>query len=185
MRVFIVYSRKGPTSPFDARNLPGSGRVDLIARCVSSALWLSHSLRPATIHIVSEGPSDPPKTITFTPGMKMVSPDERSIALWINKILSGGTNPGITAEKKSFQQLVKEYAGRPLYVLHEKGIDIQGVKIKSDPVFILGDHIGMPKKLELYCNRFGAEKISVGPASYLASQCITYLNIHCDRAGLE
>ncbi len=184
MREFILYSRKGPTGEFNVKDLPGSGRVDLIARAIISALWISHKLRDNVIHIVLNGPPNPPKILTVTSEIRKVSPDERSIALWINKILGGKRNPGMKLESKSFQELIKEKVdeGKNIFVLHEKGTDVQKIPPEDfvNSVFVVGDHIGLPEKEEAFVLRYG-KKISIGPNSYLASQCITYLNIFLDR----
>ncbi|MCK4475481.1 MAG: tRNA (pseudouridine(54)-N(1))-methyltransferase TrmY [Methanophagales archaeon] len=189
MKQFILYARKTVTSPdFSLDDLPGSGgRMDLVARCICNALWISHDLRrDSCIHVVACGSPNPPVVISFY-GDKLrdVSPDERNIAAWIKKALAmKRKNPGISIRKLNFQQLVEELAseGNIFYILHEKGTDIARVKLKVDPVFILGDHIGLPKKEEKFVERFEHEKISLGSTSYLASQCITVLHYELDNA---
>ncbi len=187
MREFVLYARKAVTSSdFPLNDLPGKGgRMDLVARCVCNALWLSHDLRrDACIHIVACGSPNPPKVITFYGSLlRGVSPDERSIASWIKKA-SKGKNPGIRVRhRQSFQELISELAadGRFFYVLHEKGKDIEDVNLKEDAVFILGDHLGLPVKEESFVTRFPHEKISLGTTAYLASQCITIINYILDR----
>ena len=176
MREFILYSRKGPTGPFNAKDLPGSGRVDLIARSVISALWVSHKLRDNVIHISLNGPPNPPKVLTITSNIRRVSPDERAIGLWINKILSGKSNPGMALRDMSFDELIEEKIseGKSIFVLHEGGEDITSVNDFSNPVFVVGDNIGLPDGIS-------GRKISIGPTPYLASQCITFINIFLDR----
>ncbi|MEA1957523.1 MAG: tRNA (pseudouridine(54)-N(1))-methyltransferase TrmY [Euryarchaeota archaeon] len=188
MRQFILYARKAVTSSdFSLDDLPGSGgRMDLIARCICNALWISHDLRrDACIHIVACGSPNPPVVISFYGDrLRNVSPDERNIAAWIKKVLaSKKRNPGIHIRKISFQQLIGELAseGNFFYILHEKGGDIARVKLKDKPVFVLGDHIGLPRKEEKFVERFEHEKISLGTTSYLASQCITVLHYEMDK----
>ena len=188
MKQFILYARKAVTSPdFSLDDLPGSGgRMDLVARCICNALWISHDLRrDSCIHVVACGSPNPPVVISFY-GDKLrdVSPDERNIAAWIKKALtSKRRNPGINIRQLGFQQLVEELAseGNIFYILHEKGTNIARVKLKVDSVFILGDHIGLPRKEEKFVERFEHEKISLGTLSYLASQCITVLHYELDK----
>ncbi len=187
-REFILFARKAVTSSeFSLDDLPGSGgRMDLVARCVANTLWVSKALRrDSCIHVVAYGKPCPPLTISFYGDkLQRVDVDERSIASWIKKIMSGQTtNPGITKRRIGFEDLVKELAKQEknFYVLHEKGKDVREVEIKERPVFILGDHIGLPKKLEKFVERFNAEKISLGKISYLSSQCITILHYELDR----
>jgi tRNA (pseudouridine54-N1)-methyltransferase len=81
--------------------------------------------------------------------------------------------------RKSFQDVVRELEGN-FYVLHEKGEEISEMEIKENPIFILGDNQGIPKKDEEFVLRKGS-KISLGKESYLSSACITVLNWICDK----
>jgi tRNA (pseudouridine54-N1)-methyltransferase len=188
LKQFILYARKAVTSPdFHLDDLPGSGgRMDLVARCICNALWISHDLRrDSCIHVVACGSPTPPVVISFYGDrLRGVSPDERNIAAWIKKALAlKRKNPGISIRKLSFQQLIEQLAagGKMFYILHEKGTDISEVKLKASPVFVLGDHIGLPRKEEKFVERFEHEKISLGTTSYLASQCITVLHYELDK----
>jgi len=187
MRQFVLYARKASTGPdFPLEDLPGrGGRMDVVARCISSALWISHGLRRDTcIHIVAYGPPKPPVVISFYGDrLRKVSPDERSIAIWIKKVLSSKKNPGITIRRIGFQTLIDELAaeGAFFYILHEKGADIQKISLRQNAVFIIGDHIGLPEKEERYVTRFPHERISLGKIPYFASQCITIIHYLLDR----
>ena len=160
--------------------------MDLVARCICNALWLSHALRrDSCIHIVAYGSPNPPVVISFYgETLRGVSPDERNIAAWIkNALAMKRKNPGITVRAISFQQLIEELAseGAFFYVLHEKGRDISTMELNKDSIFVLGDHLGLPRNEEKFVERFAHEKISLGTSSYLASQCITVLHYELDR----
>ncbi|MEM5804898.1 MAG: tRNA (pseudouridine(54)-N(1))-methyltransferase TrmY [Candidatus Aenigmatarchaeota archaeon] len=191
MRTFVLYAGKARTDGnFSVEDLPSSGgRMDLVARCITSALWLSHAVRPdARIYCVLNGPPKPPVTVVFDgSSVRKISPDERSIALWLKKALSGDIckdwkefRPGILVARKSFQEIIKEHEGGPVYVLHENGRSIGEVNLKEDPVFVVGDNFGIPKNDESFALRSG-EKLSIGKKSYLASSCIAVLNWFCDK----
>jgi tRNA (pseudouridine54-N1)-methyltransferase len=188
MRQFILYARKAVTGPdFSLDDLPGSGgRMDLVARCIANALWISHALRrDSCIHVVASGSPHPPVVISFYGDrLSGVSPDERNIAAWIKIALaSKRRNPGIRVRKISFQQLIEELAaeeGSLFYILHEKGRAISDMELEPDAVFILGDHLGLPRNEEKFVERFEHEKLSLGTTSYLASQCITVLHYELD-----
>lgn len=183
MREFILLSRTS-SDKIELNNL-SFGRWDVIARCVNSTLWIAHALRPARIHVVL-GAANPPKTVVVDDSIKKVNPDEKNIAAWISKVLkNGGENPGISVSENSFQTLIKSFSKRKFYILHEKGRDIGEIEFDANPVFVLGDHIGLPPKDEDFVKRFDHELISIGPRSYLASQCISYINIELDRRGIE
>jgi tRNA (pseudouridine54-N1)-methyltransferase len=71
-----------------------------------------------------------------------------------------------------------------IYVLEEGGKDIFETKIGEKPIFVLGDHVGLPKKVEAFALRYG-EKISLGRKPYLAASCITILNYLLDRQQIN
>ena len=67
-----------------------------------------------------------------------------------------------------------------IYVLEEGGKDIAEAELPEKCVFVLGDHVGLPKKVETFALRYG-EKNSLGKQPYLAATCITILNYLMDR----
>jgi tRNA (pseudouridine54-N1)-methyltransferase len=194
MREFILKASKAFTSPFNLNDLAGSGRIDLVCRCISNAFFISEAIRrDVCFHVVLEGPKEPPKLISFFGSeLKNVSPDERNIASWIKKALEVGLgfkkgeekiiSPGIRVAKKSFEELVKEKAKScQLIYLHPKGKDIRELEFKENFCFVLGDHKGLPKKTESLLERIGAEKVSVGKITYLASHVIVICHNELDR----
>jgi tRNA (pseudouridine54-N1)-methyltransferase len=99
----------------------------------------------------------------------------------LKKILSGKSHQGITKNKTSFEALLKGKAQtHKIYILEEDGKDISQIQLEENSLFILGDHVGLPKKAELFAQRFG-EKISLGKTPYLASSCITIINYTLDQ----
>jgi tRNA (pseudouridine54-N1)-methyltransferase len=93
--------------------------------------------------------------------------------------------PGYWVEKKNFMQLVEEIhnEGKKLYVLDPKGEDIRDIEIEDNPVFILGDHRGLPdkeyKRLSKIC-----KPVTIGPNTYFASQTVAIVNNELDRRGI-
>jgi tRNA (pseudouridine54-N1)-methyltransferase len=187
----MLYSRKGRTdSRFDVENLIEAGRLDLVCRCITSALWLSHKARDDTRFFANlNGPTKPPVTICFD-GSKLlkVYVDEKTNARWIKKLLSLRFGKewmnveGTRIARKSFQDIIKETDSN-VYVLHEKGIPVDQVELKEKPMFVMGDQIGLPNKEEKFALRKG-EKISLGKNVYLVSNCIAALNWICDSRGI-
>jgi tRNA pseudouridine-54 N-methylase len=99
----------------------------------------------------------------------------------LKKILQGKAHPGITKDRTSFEALLKNKAQtKKIYVLEEGGKDINQVTLGENSLFILGDHVGLPKKTETFALRFG-EKISLGKTPYLAASCITIINYTLDQ----
>jgi tRNA (pseudouridine54-N1)-methyltransferase len=98
----------------------------------------------------------------------------------LKKALSGKTHPGITTRKTSFEALLKAKAETAnIYILEEGGKNIAETELKENPLFVLGDHVGLPKNAERFALRFG-EKISLGKTPYLAASCITVINYILD-----
>lgn len=97
------------------------------------------------------------------------------------KTLAGKQHPGISKDKTSFEALLKSKAeNHSIYVLEEGGTDLKDIQFGENPLFVLGDHVGMPKKTEAFALRFG-EKISLGKTPYLAASCITVINYTLDQ----
>ena len=181
-REFILFSRVGQTDS-NFRNLHDAGRLDIVHECIVSSLFLSHGLRrDVTFHAILNGPPNPPLHIQIDgETLYDVRTDMDTWQVILKKTLSGKSHPGITKDKTSFEALVKAKAQtRQIYVLEEDGKDISQVTLKENSLFILGDHVGLPKKAEVFAQRFG-EKISLGKQPYLAASCITIINYTLDQ----
>lgn len=192
---FMLLALKAKTSPdFSIENLPEEGRLDLVCRTVSNALWLSNDLRRDTaVHVVMTGPNDPPKIVSFYgESLRGLEPDEKSIATAIRSALKAGlklnlneeaeVSPGIKVAKKAFETLLKEKAkDSQLVYLHHKGKDVRGFEFKENVTFILGDYIGIPKNTQKLIKRLGAEEMSLGPKILFASHCSIIIHNELDR----
>lgn len=90
--------------------------------------------------------------------------------------------PGYWIEKKGFLELANELAGqnRNLYILDPKGQDIRTTEIKPSPIFILGDHKGLPEK-ELKRLKKICTPVTLGKKVYFASQVVAIVNNEIDR----
>jgi tRNA (pseudouridine54-N1)-methyltransferase len=182
MREFLLYSRLGKTDQHWT-SLHDAGRLDIVYECIVTSLFLSHGLRRnVTFNATLNGPPNPPMHLQIN-GAELY--DVRTdIETWhsiLKKMLSGKTHPGITTSKTSFEALLKQKAETAsVYVLEEGGKNVAETQLKENPLFVLGDHVGLPKKAENFALRFG-EKISLGKQPYLAASCITVLNYLLDQ----
>jgi tRNA (pseudouridine54-N1)-methyltransferase len=186
MREFILYSRTGRTDSKWA-NLHDAGRLDIVYECAVASLFLSHAIRKDTIfHAILNGPPNPPLHLKIEGAtLHDVRTDQQTWTKILKKALSGKQHPGITTAKKSFEALIKAKASQSrVYILEEGGKDISQTEIDEKPVFVLGDHVGLPKKAEAFAMRYG-EKISLGKKPYLAATCITILNYILDKKGIS
>jgi len=197
MREFIYYSRSAPTSGSAiGDDLMHAGRLDIAIHTVIAAFFLSHKMRPdVKLHLVFAGKPDPQKHLEFYPvtegktGEDKIYLNKRDISKIIKRMLykykPGVKNevfPGYWVEKKGFLELVKDFEkkGKNLYILDEDGEDIRTIDLGEDPIFIMGDHKGLPSK-ELKRLKSICTPVSVGPKSYFASQTTTIVNNELDR----
>lgn len=194
LRRFLVLGHKAASAPgFSHKDLAGTGgRLDILARCVGAALLVSHGLRPGvelvTYHM---GPPTPPKAVRFDSArLQHANPDERSCALLLEKALGAPTTgpvwapstPGISVAVVDLAELLDTLQD-PLVILDEAGEDIATATIPPRATFVLGDHLGFtPEESSLLASR-AAAKVSLGPVSLQADQCITVLHNHLDRRG--
>lgn len=195
-RIFILKARKAWSTEFNVNNLKSAGRMDLVSQVISSSLWISNAVRQDTIiHVVLEGPKNPPKILTFD-GNKIqnLDFDEKSIAEIVNFALKKSSSlkfgeakevsPGISVEKNSFEYLIKTYQNFQLFYLHPKGEDVRKTNFNKDVCFVFGDYIGLPKKNELLLDSFKAEKLSLGPHMLFAAHCPIIVHNELDRREL-
>ncbi len=197
MRHFYVKSTKGATGgDLNVKDMAGgAGRLDIIARCINNAFWISHSLRNDVVfHTVLHGEPNPPQYIKIEGDrLRKVQPDERNISIFIKKAIDRAedyrvvqSTPGIFIRKKGFEELVEDNIDKQFYILSEDGEDISDPDILSgdkEPFFVLGDKEDLDEdELGLLLSK-GAKKISLGKRQYLTSHCIGFLNIWLDRKG--
>jgi tRNA (pseudouridine54-N1)-methyltransferase len=159
-----------------------AGRMDIVHECIVASLFLSHGLRRNVIfHAVLNGPPKPPLHLQIR-GSELydVRTDIDTWAGILKKTINQKAHPGVEVIRAGYEALLKERAEtNHVYVLEENGKNIIETEIKSNPIFVLGDHVGLPKKAEALALRYG-EKISLGKQPYLAASCITILNYLLD-----
>lgn len=194
VRRFLVIGHTAASAPgFSQKDLAGTGgRLDILARCMPAAFLVSHGLRPdvelLTLHL---GPPSAPKVVRMRSAeLRHLNPDERQSALLLEKALGAPTTgpvwaaatPGISVAKLSLPELLDDVRG-PLVLLQEDGEDVASVsaKLAGDAVFVLGDHLGFTLEEEALLAPRAVAKVSLGPVSLQADQCITVLHNHLDR----
>jgi tRNA (pseudouridine54-N1)-methyltransferase len=163
--------------------LRDAGRLDITVECAVASLFLSHAIRKNTLfHTILNGPPQPPLHLQIDGAtLHDIRTDQGTWTQVLKKVLSGKPHLGITLTKTSFETLLKTKAeNSQIYVLEEGGKDINQTQIGDKPVFVLGDHVGLPKNAERFALRYGT-KISLGKTPYLAATCITILNYLQDR----
>jgi tRNA (pseudouridine54-N1)-methyltransferase len=182
MREFVLFSRRGWTGgSFGC--LREAGRLDVVYQCILMGLFTSGAIRRNVVfHVILGGPPRPPLRLTVDGGsLRDVRTDEQSWETILRKVLSGDVHMGIGVGRESLQELVGKKEN--VFVLEEKGENARTVQFGEDPVFVLGDQVGLPKKDEKYVLRYG-RKISLGKKPYLAATCVDIVNYLADLQGV-
>lgn len=193
MRQFVIHGHEVPTTgPVSLDDLPGAGRLDLLCRCVTSALLVSHGIRDDTrIHLVV----DDEYTLRFDGGtIRGLHPDERSTAARIVDALGQREeaighvpveiSPGITLTRMGFEETVAELADDgPIFQLHEGGAPLVNVEMPDGATFVLSDHVAFTDADDRVLQGLKATRVSVGPVALHADQVISIVHNWMDTAG--
>lgn len=190
MRVFVLMAHKASTAPFSLDDLPGAaGRMDLVARFISSSLFVSHGIRrDVEVYVVLGGPPSPPKTIKFISNeVRRVSPDERNIASHIRNALHKEltnswtkSSDGIYVARKSLEEVLIElkYRNIKIFLLDERGRDVtHGI---TEGAFLMSDHINFSVDEFSVIEKYANETISLGKISMHADHCVVIINYLLD-----
>ena len=193
MRRFLVLGHTAASAPgFSHKDLSGSGgRIDILARCLPAAFLVSHGLRPdVELYTLHLGPPAAPKAVRARSGeLKHLNPDERTSAMLLEKALAAQTTgpvwapatPGVAVAKLALEELV-DGIGAPIVLLDEQGEDVARATLPADALFVLGDHLGFTPDEERVLGKRAVARLSLGPVSLQADQCLVVLHNHLDRA---
>lgn len=192
-REFVYFSASAATSGKAlSGDLMKAGRMDIAIHSIIQGLFLSHDFRKdAKMHLILYGMPDPPKHLEIQITDETII-NKKNIAKLIQKMLykykegeKTEVFPGCFVEKKSFLKVIEELhnQGSEIFILDKRGQDIRKVEIKDNPVFIIGDHEGLPPK-ELRRLKEIATPVSVGNKMYFASQTIAVVNNELDYRNI-
>lgn len=199
MRTFIIRARKGTTRWDKIRQTIGTKEhFEVIAHSVINAFFYSNGFRYHTeIYIVLDSSDDFPRTIKLSSddGLSINGFHENAIVDVIEHALKNGQAiqknaslviaAGVSVYGYGFEILVGQLlATRPVYLLGPKGEDIRSTNIAADPIFILSDHLALPKNTVKSLQRRGLMTISLGKKMLFASQCITLIHHELDRSAI-
>lgn len=196
MPTFVVRAHSAPTDPAGFLGRAGKqAHVEYLAQIVQSALFISKGHRPEVeLQLVLESSSDYSRTITLS-GDSLGSLDGLTEAAILTLLADGlrasqglgkersvKTDSGIQVTAVSFERLARQYlADAPVFLLSRKGTDLREQVLDEAGVFLLTDHVPMPRNLEKSLLRQGAKPVSVGPVMLQASQCIVVVENEFDR----
>lgn len=196
MRTFVIRARKGTTRWDKVRSqIGGKEHFEIIAHSVINAFFVSNGFREdVEVYIILDSSEDFPRTIKLSgsEGLSINGFHECAIVELIEKALklsqglqkdeTRSLSAGLQISGFGFEKLIGNLlATRSVYLLEPKGEDIRETTLDPDPVFILSDHLALPKKNVKSLKRNGLKTISLGKKMLFASQCVVLLNYEMDR----
>jgi tRNA (pseudouridine54-N1)-methyltransferase len=193
MRQFLLVGHEAPTTAeFSLEDLPGAGRLDLLARSVTSAFLLSHAIRESVrcrLVLADEF------TVRLEGAeLRNLRPDERSTAALLRTALEARENavgsipaeptPGVYLHRQGVEGALAAAAdeGR-LVQLHEDGKPASDVDPPADPVFVLSDHREFTGCEAEFLVQHDTERVRLGPEALHADQAITVAHNWLDTDG--
>jgi tRNA (pseudouridine54-N1)-methyltransferase len=192
MRQFVVSGHDAPLSAdFSLDNLAGgAGRLDVLCRCVNSALCLSHAIREdVRVWFVLQDEF----TVRFEGSdLKNLNPDERSTAALIRNALdekdgaighmAAESSPGVSISRRGFEDVLNE-AGGTVVALHEEGEPVVEVDPPAKPVFVLSDHRDFTEHEAQLLTERAEARVRLGPQRLHADHTITVAHNWLDTDG--
>lgn len=196
MRTFIIRARKGTTRWDKVRSHVGTKEhFEVIAHSIMNAFFISNGFRnDVIVYLVLDSSDDFPRTIRLSSGegLSITGFHEIAIIDLIENALKNSVGliknethslaPGLQILGFGFEKLIAFLSTtHAVYLLDPKGDDIRTVLFEQNPVFILSDHLTMPKNNVKALKRQGVNTIALGKKMLFASQCIVLLNDAIDR----
>ena len=194
MRQFVVLGHDAPTTPdFPLDDLPGAaGRLDVLCRCVSAALFLSHGIRDDVEVFLVLG--DEVTVRIDSRELQYMSPDERNVASLLKKALDATdqaighreaeSTPGIHVSKRGFEAVMDAVSGT-VVELHENGAPLADVEPPEDPTFVLSDHRDFTEAEASLLAERSDQRVRVGPEVLHADHTVTVAHNYLDTDGFE
>ena len=191
MRRFVVVGHGTPLDAgFSLDDLPGAGRLDVLCRCVTSALLTSHGVREdVTVSLVLGDAY----TVRFEGReVRRLNPDERSTGARVRDALAAKDgaigameaepSPGVYVGRRGLGATLDRLDGT-VVELREDGDPVVEVASPEDPVFVLSDHRDLTdEETDLLAER-ADERVTLGPERLHADQAITVAHNWLDTAG--
>lgn len=199
MRTFVIRARKGTTRWDRVRSQVGSSEhFEVIAHSVINAFFVSKGFREdVEMYIVLDSAEDYPRTIKLSAaeGLSINGFHEAAVFELIEKALKDSSGlkknetrvlaPGIQISGFGFEKLVATLLEtHTVYLLDRKGEDIRTTALEANPVFLLSDHLALPKNTIKGLKRRGLMNISLGKKMLFASQCVVLMHYEMDRMAL-
>lgn len=193
MREFLVVGHEAPTdADFSLADLPGAGRLDLLARCVTAACLTSHGIREAVrVRLVLADSY----TVRFeTAQLRGLHPDERSTAARVRAALAEReaaighqpveVAPGVSLVRRGFEPELRAAAeGGTLLHLARDGEPAAEAAVPDDPAFALSDHRPFTDDERALLAEVADRRLSLGPVTLHADHAIPVAHNWLDTGG--
>jgi tRNA (pseudouridine54-N1)-methyltransferase len=194
VRSFVLIGQTALASgDFSIENLPSSsGRLDVLLRCLRAALLISNGLRrDVRVYLVLRGGPVAPRVLRVSgESAKFLRPDERSLAILLQKTLAlpsqpdGFTEvrPGLALCSGDLDVVLNDLGDAPRFVLHERGRDLRGHAFtESAATFFIGDQLGFDSETLARFDALGYERLALGPVSLHSDDVVSVLSNELDR----
>lgn len=196
MRRFLLLAHRVPTGgQFTLNDLAGGGgRVDEVARSVSTAFTLSNDLRTdteLTILFLNDRPPGPRRIHLVGSRLRHLNPDERSTAALLKNALVRAiaaehdveSSPGLVVGHVDPAAELEAFGRLPgAFWLTEDGSPIEAHRAAgSGFAAILSDPENPSEGERARLEHLGIPKVSLGPRSLRSSQCIDVVHNEFDR----
>lgn len=193
VRTVVVVAHEAPTTPeFSLDDLPGAGRMDLLARSVTAALLRSHDIRRDVRVALVLGDS---YTVGFDGSeLRGLHPDERSTAALVRTALEEReaaighvpveVSPGLSLVRTGLADTLVNTSG-PVYQLHEDGQPVADCDPPENPTLVLSDHQSFRTAETTLLDDADARQVSLGPEVLHADQAITVAHNWLDTVGFS
>lgn len=191
MREFVICAHDAPTdAEFALDDLPASGRVDLLARCVTAALLLSHDVRRSVAVWIVLGD----RLLVRFEGrdIRSLNPDERSSAALLRTAIAAkrgaigemeaNPSPGIYIRRGGLADALSATTGEVVQ-LSEDGVPTSEAPVPESPVFVLSDHREFTPAEQELLTAEADQQVSLGPRSIHADHAISVSHNWLDSAG--
>ena len=194
-RWFAIIGHRTPsTGDLNLNDLPGSGgRLDVLARAVNAALFVSHGIREESsviLHLLGGGGAN--RRVLFDGSeLRGLRPDERSIAGQVKSVIRIPVPPigrfqqvssGISHSGGGLEQTLKEWRSMGImpFVLDPNGDPATSIPESDDIGFFLSDDSAFTEEDSAILDE--VTSISLGKGWLQGHTCIGILHYLMDRS---
>lgn len=188
-RTFVVVAHEATAEDFSLNDLAGSGRLDLMCRCVNAAFLTSHGLRrDVRLYLVFDD-----VTVWFEGStLQGLNPDERSIAGLLRNAFERKDDvvgmqevearPGVHVSRWSLDDVLESAEGSVLE-LHEDGVPVSEVAPPANPIFVLSDHREFTEGERGVLGERRMERVRLGPRTIHSDHAVSVAHNWLDTDG--